>query len=113
MSDETSSPDFVRAQRVGRSARGGGGGVPWLPDEDDMLRMWYGYANGAFVPYDVMADELNKRFHDGRPVRKRGAIVRREGHVLWGKPWGRRPTTKLCRPADGEAGPQRKESNGH
>lgn len=39
--------------------------------------------------YRYMAEYLNKNFHQGKRVRTESACRRREGHVVWGKPWGR------------------------
>lgn len=92
---KTTAEESSSLQRRVRSARGRGKGVPWLPEEDDMLRYWYGCANGAMTPYWYMAEWLNKHFHGGRLVRKIGAVCRRDGHINYGKPWGRRPNEKL------------------
>lgn len=59
--------------------------TPWTQDEDDMLRYWYGCANGAMTPYRHMAEYLNKHFHGGKPIRKVGAIARRDGKINYGK----------------------------
>ena len=61
------------------------GRVKWTQDEDDMLRYWYGCANGAMTPYRHMAEWLNEHFHGGKPIRKVGAVVRRDGKINYGK----------------------------
>ena len=58
---------------------------PWTQDEDDMLRYWYGCANGAMTSYRHMAEWLNEHFHGGKPIRKVGAIARRDGKINYGK----------------------------
>jgi hypothetical protein len=77
--DESSAPPEIRSSEW----------VAWSQDEDDDLRHWYEMANGAFHSYRYMAEELNRRYHGGRNVRKPGAICRRDGNVNYGKPWGR------------------------
>jgi hypothetical protein len=63
--------------------------VPWSAAEDEDLRWWYGAANGAMTSYRHMSEELNRRYHDGKPVRTISAVCRRDGHINYGKPWGR------------------------
>ncbi len=63
--------------------------VPRSAEEDDDLRWWYGAANGAMTSYRHMAEELNRRYHKGKPVRKISAVCRRDGHINYGKSWGR------------------------
>lgn len=58
--------------------------VPWSADEDESIKLDYAYANGAFPSYHSQADELNRRFHGGKPVRSASAVRRREGRLLSG-----------------------------
>jgi len=62
----------------------------WTQQEDEQLKTWYSEANGAFHTYEHMAKMLNDDFHSGENVRNYRSISRREGHVIFGKPWGRK-----------------------
>lgn len=62
--------------------------IAWIDAEDDVLRHHYNMANGCMTTYQAIADELNERFHSGVPVRKVGAVSRRDGFVNYAKPWG-------------------------
>ena len=64
--------------------------IPWTQQEDEQLKTWYAQVNGAFHPYEHMAEMLNDEFHGGKKVRNYRSISRREGHVNFGKPWGRK-----------------------
>ena len=67
--------------------------IPWAPREDEDIRAVHAHANGAFPTYQALANQLNAAHHAGNPVRTASAVRRREGHVVWGKPWGRGPNT--------------------
>lgn len=64
----------------------------WTADEDAHIRQWHADENGCAHTYQWMADELNKHYHGGRPVRTAAAVRRRDGYVNYGKP-GREPAT--------------------
>jgi hypothetical protein len=58
--------------------------VPWSADEDEAIRITYAYANGAFPSYRSQAAGLNRKFHDGKPVRSAASVRNREGKILSG-----------------------------
>lgn len=64
--------------------------VPWSEDEDAELKQDFLTVNGVFPSYQSQADYLNKTYHGGRKVRSVAAVRRRDGHVNYGKPWGRK-----------------------
>ena len=75
-----SDPDnLVRGVDAPRLVR-----VPWSADEDESIELDYAYANGGFNTYRSQADGLNRKFHDGNPVRSAAAVRRREGKLLSG-----------------------------
>ena len=58
--------------------------VPWSAEEDESISRDYANANGAFPSYGSQAAGLNRKFHDGKPVRSPSAVRRREGKLLSG-----------------------------
>ena len=64
--------------------------TPWTKEEDDQLEEWYAQVNGQFHTYSYMENYLNEKFHGGKKIRNRRSISRREGHVLFGKPWNKK-----------------------
>lgn len=59
--------------------------IPWRSEEDELLKYWYGSANGAFPTYKHMCKTLNNEFHSSKSVRNYKSVVKREGQVLFGK----------------------------
>lgn len=59
--------------------------LSWSAEEDDSIRLTYAHANGGFPTYGKQADQINRRFHGGKPVRSAQAIRRRETVLLTGK----------------------------
>lgn len=57
----------------------------WSAEEDDSIRLTYAHANGGFPSYGKQADEINRLFHGGKPVRSAQAVRRREIALLTGK----------------------------
>jgi len=51
--------------------------IPWTEAEDAEIVRAYNQANGAFPTYSEQAGELNREFHEGRPVRSVSALKRR------------------------------------
>ena len=68
--------------------------APGVRGAEDVIRMWYAHANGAMNTYASMAEELSWQFHRGKRVRTPSAVSRRDGHINYGKPWGRMPNVK-------------------
>lgn len=58
--------------------------VPWTAQEDDVLGYHHEMANGSFPTYQQIADELNRDFHGGAPVRKKNAVMYRWRKVIGG-----------------------------
>lgn len=56
--------------------------IPWTREEDEWIQENYAQANGGFNPRDVEADTLNRKFHNGNPVRNSQSLARRECKVL-------------------------------
>jgi len=59
--------------------------VPFSEVEDDSIRSTYAHANGGFPTYASQAEDLNRRFHEGRKVRSANSVRRRECKLLIGK----------------------------
>jgi hypothetical protein len=58
--------------------------VPWSADEDEKIKLDYAYANGEFNSHRSQAEDLNRKFHGGKPVRSASAVRHREGKLLSG-----------------------------
>lgn len=58
--------------------------VPWSADEDEDIRITYAYANGGFPSFRIQADELNRKYHGGKPVRTSSSVRNREAVLLSG-----------------------------
>ena len=56
--------------------------ISWSPEEDDDIRQSYAAANGAFPTYRQQARDLNRRHHQGKPIRTASSVRRREAVLL-------------------------------